>query len=383
MSYSVAIIGTGANPESRDRTGFSMGYRHASGYRRLDSCELVACADIVPESARTFAEHFDLEHWYDDHTELLQEVDPDIVSICVPPDIHADLVIDCAELGNLDAIHCEKPMASTWGDCQEMVDACERQSVQLTINHQRRFALPVQLAKQHLDNGEIGSLKRLEWSEANLFDAGSHLFDLCDYFTDGATPTWALAAVDIDPDNRWFGVVNDAQGIATWGYNDGTVGLAATNETDEPSVVDAYLRIVGESGIIEVEPNDGPSLRIDTGDGWRPIDTGGESVYRPAQSKARMATNMVLDAIPRVSYELSGNPSHYDRAIAHLVASLDAGVEPTISARRVMRGTELIFACYESARSRGRVDLPLTIADNPLDSMIEENESRMVQDIVQ
>jgi hypothetical protein len=42
-----------------------------------------------------------------------------------------------------------------------------------------------------------------------------------------------------------------------------------------------------------------------------------------------------------------------------------------LSARRALNATEIIFAIYECSRRRGRVDLPLTIADNPLAAMVE------------
>jgi hypothetical protein len=37
---------------------------------------------------------------------------------------------------------------------------------------------------------------------------------------------------------------------------------------------------------------------------------------------------------------------------------------------------ESLFACYESNRQRGRVDLPLTIGDNPLQAIVESGELR-------
>lgn len=371
MTYSVAIIGTGADPTSKGREGYAMAYRHAPGYLRLDSCDLIACADIVPDRAAKFADHYDLDHWFSSTHELIEEIDPDIISVCVPPAAHADVVTDCAEHGDPMAIHCEKPMATTWGECKRMLSACDSNGIQLTIDHQRRLAAPVREAKRLIDHGEIGTLRRLEWSEVNLFDAGSHLFDLCDHFTDGARPEWALANVAADPDNRWFGAVNDSHAIATWGYSNGVVGLASTAEGEYPTAVDPYVRIVGSEGTIEIQTTDGIPLRIDTGNGWQPIDTNGETVYGPTQSKARAAANKVLETIPAMKPIGNGQPTHYERAIEHLVSCLDAGQTPVFDASRVIRGTELIFACYESANSHNRVELPLDIEGNPLESLIE------------
>jgi len=368
MTHRVAVIGTGADPDERTRDGFAMAYRHAPGYQRLDSCELVACADIVPEHAGAFAETFDVPGVYTDHERMLEAEDPDIVSICVPPAAHAELVIDCAESDSVRAVHCEKPMATTWGDCQRMVRRCEAQDTQLTIDHQRRFAQPVQEAKRLLEEDTIGRLRRLEWSEANLFDGGSHLFDLCDYVLDGQRPRWALAAVDTDPDNRWFGALNEVQAVAQWEYRDGTQGFASTAEDDRETLVDAYLRLVGEDGVIEIQSEEGVPLRVRMSGGWEDIDTGGESVYGPGGSRLRAVKSKLFSVVPGL--ETPEPPqSHYERAIAHLVTSLEEGTEPLTSGRRVLRGTELVFACWESARRRGRVDLPLEITDNPLEEL--------------
>lgn len=368
MTYRVAIIGTGEDPETRDRDGYAMAYRHAGGYRRLDSCSLVACADIVPENAEAFAEHYGVDAVYNDHQVMLEEAEPDIVSICVPPAIHADLVVDSAVAPSVDAVHCEKPMATRWEDCKRMVSVCDREDVQLTIDHQRRLADPVLRAKELLDDGEIGELRRLEWSEANLFDAGSHLFDLCDLFVEGARAEWALAAIDCSHENRWFGALNETRAIAQWRYADGTMGVASTAE-DGMTSVDPYLRLIGADGAMEIQTDDGTGLRIRTDGEWRTVDTD-ENVYGPTPGLVHAALKKGTGVLPGVSWP-ADPPTHYEKAIEHLVDALATGTEPVFSGRRVLRGTELVFASWESARQRGRVHLPLDLEGNPLEEMYE------------
>jgi len=60
--------------------------------------------------------------------------------------------------------------------------------------------------------------------------------------------------------------------------------------------------------------------------------------------------------------------------IADLLDALEDGHEPLLSARHALQATELIFASYESSRRRGRVDLPLTIDDSPLLTMLERGD---------
>jgi predicted dehydrogenase len=177
--YDIGFIGTGPDPEQPDETGFAMAYRHANAYRAHDDCHLVTCADIIRENGEAFAEAFDIgtKRVHEDYQEMLTDNEPDVVCVCVPPAIHADIVLGCIDSGVVDAIHCEKPIADAWGDCQRMVEEADRAGVQLTFNHQRRFGEPFQKAKRLLDDGAIGDLERIEFTAANVFDYGSHSID--------------------------------------------------------------------------------------------------------------------------------------------------------------------------------------------------------------
>ena len=251
MTYRIAVVGTGDSPDDPDSDGFAMAYKHAAGYRRLDDCELVACADIIPENAKQFADRWDLEAVYEDYEVMLREADPDIVSVTVPPAVHAEVVQGCAEYGDLEAVHCEKPMAATWADCKAMVEACEAADVNLTVNHQRRVGPLYRKAKELVDDGAIGDLERVEWSAMNLFDAGTHLFDLAGMFTDEANPEWALAGLDYREENRWFGTHNENQAVALWQYESGVHGLASTGEAEGGDAVRPYVRLVGSDGRLD------------------------------------------------------------------------------------------------------------------------------------
>jgi len=367
MVYDVAIVGTGENPEETSKDGYAMAYRHAPGYQRLDNCNVVACADIVPENAEAFAEHFDVDHVFEDHEEMLSAVEPDIVSVCVPPGVHADIVCDCAESGVVQAIHCEKPMAKTWADCQRMADTCREHGVQLTIDHQRRFGDPFRKAKSLLEDGEIGDLERIEFSEVNLFDAGSHVFDLCGYYTNQKPVEWVLAQVDYHEENIWFGAHNENQALAQWRYENGVYGLASTGEGSD--FIGSYVRLIGSDGAIEIGVEDGPTMRMRQGGSWQSIDVG-DTIHGPG-------TRLVDEVAAKIPFGQKLVPSQttfYERAIEDLVGALETGREPELTASNALQATELVFACWESARQRGRVELPLEIEDNPLESMVESGD---------
>ena len=66
--------------------------------------------------------------------------------------------------------------------------------------------------------------------------------------------------------------------------------------------------------------------------------------------------------------------SDLERCIADVVDCFRSGRECMMNARNALRATEQIFACWESARRRGKVTLPLDIDDNPLLDMVEKGD---------
>jgi len=374
MGYDIGFIGTGADPDDPDQDGFAMAYRHAAGYEALENCRLTACADIVRENAERFAAEYAIEHVYEQYERMLAETRPDVVSVCVPPGLHADIVVGCAETGVPDAIHCEKPMAKTWGDCKEMVERCDANGVQLSFNHQKRFGGPIREAKRLLDDGAIGELERLEFSEEHLYDTGTHLFDVCSYMVDGAAVNWVMGQVDYREENVWFGAHNENHGLTTWAYENGTHGLAVTGEGSD--YIDCYLRLRGSDGTIEVGPADGPPLRLRRGDGWTRVDTDREGIHSASPSRLERVRNLLAERLPLVTTDDGPSATYTERAVAEVVNALETGRPPEIGGREALRSTELIFASWESARRRARIDLPLDIEDNPLESMVETGELR-------
>lgn len=357
MPLRVGIVGTGApeaglDPDEVTQEGFSVAYRHAPCYRDLEETELVGCADLVGEHRSVFADTFDIPagNAYEDYERMVEELDLEFVDVCTPVFTHADVVVDCARTGTLDGIHCEKPMANTWGDARRMAEQCWRRDVQLTFNHQRRFGDPFREAKRLVDENEIGRLERMEVSPGAMFSYGSHSVDLCGMFNDERPAEWVLGQVDYRRENIYSkGAHNENQVLAQWQYDNGVFGLA-----DSGGMVEAHHRLVGTDGEIEVGPRDAPTdLRIRrTGQtAWEHVDTGENGLGG-----------------------LSNGYPYMVRAIGDAVDAVLNGTESELSARNALNAAEIIFATYESARKRGRVDLPLEIDDNPLVAMVDSGE---------
>lgn len=354
MPYRVAIIGCGRPLRTEGSTGFGQSHLHARGYAASGQCELVALADIVRENAEAFAaEHGDPARppaLFTDYQQMLAEVKPDIVSICTWPHLHAPMTIACAEAG-VRAVHCEKPMAPTWGEARRMAAVCRQHSTQLTFNHQRRFEAPFRAAKRLLLSGAIGEPQRLEGQCANLFDWGTHWFDMFQFYTNETPVRWVLAQIDNRIERKAFGVPIETQAVSLFQYDDGVLGQLLTGAD---SAIGCANRLVGSEGSIEVQPRLPEGRRA------------------PLRLRGKGDGDWLY---PDISSDRLGGPAD---AVAHgildLIAALEQDREPELSAARALRATELIFASYESSRRRGRVDLPLTVDDSPFLAMLESGE---------
>ena len=344
--FKVGIIGCGRPVRTEGATGFGMSHAHALGYEASPDAEIMALADINMDNARAFQTEHGGERIYTDYREMLAREALDIVSVSTWPHLHAEMVIASAEAG-VRAIHCEKPMAPTWGEARRMAQVCAERGVQLTFNHQRRFGAPFRKARELLRSGAIGDLLRLEATCSNLYDWGTHWFDML-FFYNGETPaTWVIGQIEPRDGQRIFGVPVEGQGISHFKFENGVHGLLVTGYEAEWG---ASNRLLGTEGVIEVGPTRDVPLRM-----W---------------GKGQCAWQEV---------ELEGGlhgSDYVKMAVLDVIDALKTGREPELSARKALQATELIFATYESSRRRGRVDLPLEIDDSPWLSMLDAGEMR-------
>jgi predicted dehydrogenase len=334
--FRVGIIGCGRPWKSPGASGFGMSNFHARGYTTSPDATIVALADINLDNARAFQAAHGGERIYTDYHEMLAREQLDIVSICTWPHLHAPMVIAAAEAG-VKAIHCEKPMAPSYAEALRMVAICQAHGTQLTFNHQRRFGAHFRMARDLLRSGSIGQLQRLEGMCMNLFDWGTHWFDMFGFYNDEAAARWVIGQVDWRDGATIFGITVEGQGISLFSYENGVQGLLMTGYGTERKMSN---RLVGSDGVIEVSLGT-TSIRVrGKGDAdWRDVQVTQET----QENLSEVVGLGVLD----------------------LIDALKTGREPELSARRALHATELAFATYESSRRGGRVELPLEPLESP------------------
>lgn len=144
----VGIIGCG---------GIANG-KHMPSLKKIEEVEMVAFCDIILERAEKAAKEYGVEgaKVYEDYNEMLKNENLDVVHVCTPNNIHAPASVASMEAGC--HVMCEKPMAKTVAQAQEMLDAQKRTGKRLTIGYQNRFTPENTYLHEACENGDLGEI---------------------------------------------------------------------------------------------------------------------------------------------------------------------------------------------------------------------------------
>ncbi len=138
------IIGTGM-----------IGSFHAQIMQSVESVELKAVADVVPERAQKVASDYGID-WYGSAAELLARDDIDAVSICTPSGLHAEHGMLAARAGK--HVLTEKPMDVYVEKIDELVRVCKESHVTLGGIFQNRFPKAIRQVKAAIEAGYLGDI---------------------------------------------------------------------------------------------------------------------------------------------------------------------------------------------------------------------------------
>lgn len=175
-----AVIGVGA-----------MGRNHARVYHEMPETELAAVADLdtalVKEAARLYGTRA-----YTDYQAMLEEIQPAVVSVAVPTQMHCQVALDALEAGC--HVLVEKPIAATLEEGRRIIERAAELGRVLAVGHIERYNPAVIELKRRLDDGALGRIfqihaRRLGPFPARVRDVGvivdlaPHDLDIMRYLT--------------------------------------------------------------------------------------------------------------------------------------------------------------------------------------------------------
>lgn len=145
---------------------------HSDGYSRiLDKVHIVGIVDRDVSRIKALADRYGFTDYvaYDDYTVAIEQAECDLVDICMPNFLHHDVAIKALNKGR--DIICEKPLATTVEDAQDMVDTADRLGKHIYYAEDWLFAPAFRKAKEIITSGQLG---RPLYIRARECHSGSH-----------------------------------------------------------------------------------------------------------------------------------------------------------------------------------------------------------------
>lgn len=189
-------------------TGFWANYQIAA-WLEIPGVQIVALYNRTKNKAEAINKKFDLNaKVYDDYEALLKNETINFVDIITDVDSHEVFTIMAAEKG-IDIV-CQKPMAATFEQANNMIETSRNAGVKLFIHENFRWQAPIRKLKNALDTGVIGKPFKACVSYCSAFpvfenqpflatldrfilmDIGSHVLDVCRFLFGEASSLYCL-----------------------------------------------------------------------------------------------------------------------------------------------------------------------------------------------
>ncbi len=335
--HGIGIVGTGV-----------IAATHAAAIGPIPGARLVAATDVVPERAREFADRHGCaaEPTLD---ALLARDDVDVVAVCVPSGLHAEVGIPAARAGKHLVV--EKPIDVSLAAADRLIEAADAAGVAMTVISQHRFDPGLVELRRLIDAGALGRLllgeASTKWfrSQAyydsgpwrgtwdldggSLMNQGIHYVDLLRWSMGPVAEVSAFYATQ----NHEIEVEDTA--LAVLRFASGAVGTLVSSTVVYPGFAQR-LEVSGTGGTVVVE--DGAIASSDLTDDAAQLGLRGTLLPRPAAEPGAASNAAALGV------------SSHSAQIADLLAAVDEGRPPAVTGRDGRDTLEVVRAVYESAR---------------------------------
>jgi predicted dehydrogenase len=300
-----------------------------SGHR--DKAERVAAQYGVPASSIYSYENMDA---------IRDNKAIDAVYVALPNSMHAEYTIRSAKAGK--HVLCEKPMSTSVGDAQAMIDACKAAHVHLMIAYRCHYEPSNLQAIKLIRDGVLGNVQVIEsafgfnispgeWrlnkkmaGGGPLLDVGIYCLNACRYLT-GEVPSGFSAYVStIDHDGRFDQVEENMSWITKF-----PSGIVASCSTTYGASMDGYYRVHGSRGWLE----------LDTAFAY-------EGLYLKGHYDADPKSNRPGAEIDQPNLEK--DPMHFRREADHFSECIRLNRTPKTPGEEGLRDMQYIQQIYQS-----------------------------------
>jgi predicted dehydrogenase len=328
----IAIIGCGR-----------IAQRHAEHITRLAS--LKAACDVHEERLNEFSSKYNCKAYASVEDLLKNEKDLDLVSVCSPNGLHAEHSIAALNAGV--NVLCEKPMAISVKDCEQMMTAAEKSKRQLIVVKQNRFNAPVAELKKVIDEGRLGRIINVqlncfwnrndkyydssEWKGKKNLDGGT-LFTQFSHFID--LLYWMVGDVEkihaITDNYMHHNIEFEDTGVIALKFKSGAVGSINYTVNSFQKNMEGSITVFGERGTVKV--------------GGQYLNT---LEYQKIQDYEMRCSPEIRPANDYGYYQ--GSMSNHDKVYENVIEVLTNGGSPAASAFEGLKTVEIIEKIYRCA----------------------------------
>lgn len=335
---------------------------HLDSYSRVDNAEIYAICDINENILHDTANLFGIERRYTDIDTMLEELpELDAADVCVWNCSHAECSIKALNAG----LHvlCEKPMAYSAKEAEEMLAAAEKNQKLLMIGFVCRFQMETKIAQEFIENGSLGDIYYTKaqflrrhgnpggWfadrklsGGGPVIDLGVHVIDILRYLMGNPKPVSVYAAT--------YDHIGKRDHIKTG------VGWTPTGASEEdPCTVEDFA-----SALIRYE--NGAVTHLETSysfngeDAYRRMIYGTKGGMDLDEMKIYTVVNDYLADIDLKTDNYKGmKGSDFDEEMMHFVECITNGTECCAKAEDGLEIMRILDAIYLSAKTGHEVIL--------------------------
>ena len=348
MKKNAAVIGYGG-----------MGGWHTQHLLESDVCNLAGIYDIKEERSE-LARSRGIRA-YSSREELLSDPSIDMVTVAIPNDSHKEVVMAALDAGK--NVICEKPVALSVQDLQDMIDCANRNHRLFSVHQNRRWDVDYLAMKQLHDSGEIGRIINIEsrihgsrgipsdWRGEKehgggmLYDWGVHLIDQILQIMDGK-----VTHVYCQFDHITNKEVDDGCKLDLT-FEDGATALIEVGTLNFIAMPRFYMRAEKGTALISDWRE---KCKVVKCKHWH------ESEVIPVQTAAGLTKTMApRDAVTVDSYELERPVSDVHDYYRNFTAAIDGKETQLVTHAQMLRVLSVIEAAFASVEQNQVISVNL------------------------
>jgi len=323
--------------------------RHVQSIAELAQARLVAVADVIASRAERVAQEQHAEA-YTDYRRMLERHDIDVINICTPSGMHAQMTIEALQAGK--HVIVEKPMALNLHDADRMIATARATGKKLCVVLQNRYNPPMRDLRRVVDENRLGKLL--------LGNATVRWYRPQEYYEDGWHGTWAMdggalmnqSIHHIDALQWLMGEVESVfaytatlahtmeaedVGVATLRFTSGALGVVEGSTVTYPENLEGSVALFGERGSVKV---------------------GGTALNRKVFWKIEGELEHERELLTRDQVDPPSVYGFSHRAvIADMLHAILENREPSTNGPVARKSVALVLAMYESARTGKPVNM--------------------------